>query len=148
VQVNLDNPNWKEAFLHPKSVFGIVVQIAQQAVEPVAPPPPDLPEPGEPTTFAAAEHHVDDLDGAVRLFGDALGGRRIDGADAGPDRVLLQWANGARLRLVQSTESSRHGGGLRHLEFARADASFTPADRAEIDGLAARLGVMVQLHGD
>ena len=31
VQVNLANPNWKEAFLHPRSAHGIVIQVAQQA---------------------------------------------------------------------------------------------------------------------
>ncbi len=31
VGVRLDNANWKEAFLHPKEAFGIVIQVAQQA---------------------------------------------------------------------------------------------------------------------
>ena len=31
VGVNLANPSWKEAFLHPRSAHGIVVQVAQQA---------------------------------------------------------------------------------------------------------------------
>src|SRR6185503_4862643 len=29
VSVNLDNPGWREAFLHPKDAPGIVVQLAQ-----------------------------------------------------------------------------------------------------------------------
>ena len=44
--VNLDHPNWKEAFLHPRSAHGIVVQVAQQAGEPRTPAPRELPEPG------------------------------------------------------------------------------------------------------
>lgn len=151
VQVNLDNPNWKEAFLHPKSAYGIVVQIAQQAVEPVAAPPSDLPDPGEPAAFAVVEHHVDDLDGAVRLFGTALGGQRIV-EEGATDAALLEWPNGARLRLVrtpaQPAGAPGFGGGLHHLEFARARARFTPGERAEIERLAARLGVSVQLRGD
>src|SRR6266568_3592480 len=31
VQVNLANPSWQEAFLHPRSAHGIVIQVAQQA---------------------------------------------------------------------------------------------------------------------
>ena len=31
VGVNLANPDWKEAFLHPRSAYGIVIQVAQQA---------------------------------------------------------------------------------------------------------------------
>ena len=29
VGVKLDNPSWKEAFLHPRSAHGIVIQVAQ-----------------------------------------------------------------------------------------------------------------------
>ena len=31
VGVNLGNPNWREAFLHPRNAHGIVIQVAQQA---------------------------------------------------------------------------------------------------------------------
>ena len=46
VQVNLSNPNWKEAFLHPRSAHGIVIQVAQQGSSPRVAPPRELPEPG------------------------------------------------------------------------------------------------------
>ena len=145
VQVNLDNPNWKEAFLHPKTAYGIVVQIAQQAVEPVAAPPPDLPEPGQPAAFTVVEHRGDDLEGAVRLFGDALCGERVEDEDATSESVVLQWPNGARLRLVRPAAIPGSSGALHHLEFKRAGAPFSPAEQTEIGDLAARLGVSVQL---
>lgn len=147
VQVNLDNANWKEAFLHPKTAFGIVVQVAQQAVEPVAAPPSDLPEPGPATTLTVVEHYVDDLAGAVALFGDALSGERVDDADGNDDTVTLQWPNGARLRLVRAAAPTRAGRALHFLEFARADSDFTEAERDEIRALADRLGVSVRLSG-
>ena len=46
IGVNLDNPYWKEAFLHPRDAHGIVIQVAQQAGEPRRPAPSELPEPG------------------------------------------------------------------------------------------------------
>ena len=39
VGVSLDNPRWKEAFLHPRQAHGIVIQLAQQEGSPVSPPP-------------------------------------------------------------------------------------------------------------
>ena len=48
-QVNLANPNWKEAFLHPRSAHGIVIQVAQQAgSRRRTRRPPSFPSPGRP----------------------------------------------------------------------------------------------------
>ena len=46
VGVNLTNPGWKEAFLHPRAAHGIVIQVAQQDGSPTSAPPRELPEPG------------------------------------------------------------------------------------------------------
>ena len=79
VGVNLGNPHWREAFLHPRNAHGIVIQVAQQAGEPRADTPPaGLPAPGAPTSFGLIEHHVGDLAGATRLFTEALDGRLED----------------------------------------------------------------------
>jgi hypothetical protein len=150
VQVNLDNPQWKEAFLHPKSAFGIVVQVAQQASEPQAPPPQDLPSPGPATRFVAAEHHVNDMAAALRLYSDALAGEVVDRADAaGVTSVLLRWSNGGQLRLVQPPADDRaalvFGGAAHHLEFARVDGTFSAQESEQVGALAAKLGVRVQL---
>ena len=34
VGVNLGNPNWREAFLHPRNAYGIVIQVARQPGNP------------------------------------------------------------------------------------------------------------------
>src|SRR5580698_5715036 len=75
VGVNLANPDWKEAFLHPRDAHGIVIQVAQQGSTPSSEPPRELPEPGPPARLDLIEQHVGDLDGAVRLFRDVLDGQ-------------------------------------------------------------------------
>ena len=75
VQVNLSNPYWKEAFLHPRNAHGIVIQVAQQAGSQRVAPPRELPEPGSPALFDLIEHRVGDLAGATQLFLEALDGQ-------------------------------------------------------------------------
>ena len=65
VGVSTANPAWKEAFLHPRTAHGIVIQIAQQAGSPTSAPPRELGAPGPPTRLDLIEHHVSDLDRAV-----------------------------------------------------------------------------------
>ena len=88
VQVNLANPYWKEAFLHPRSAHGIVIQVAQQAGSPRVAAPGELPEPGPPALFDLIEHRVGDLSGATRLFREVLDGRLESGDD---DTAELTW---------------------------------------------------------
>jgi methylmalonyl-CoA/ethylmalonyl-CoA epimerase len=143
VGVNLDNPSWKEAFLHPRSAHGIVIQVAQQAGEPDTPAPRELPEPGPPTRFDLIEHHVSDLEGAIRLFGEALDGAlETDGEQV----AELTWPGGRRLRLVCEDGLAR-GGALHHVRFTRADGTFGAGDRERAGLLAKRLGVTVELAG-
>ena len=81
VGVSLADPAWREAFLHPRDAHGIVIQVAQEDGTPASPPPRELPEPGPPARFDLIEHHVGDLDSAVRLFSEVLDGQL--GAEAG-----------------------------------------------------------------
>jgi methylmalonyl-CoA/ethylmalonyl-CoA epimerase len=141
VGVDLSSPYWKEAFLHPRDAHGIVIQVAQQAGEPPAARPKELPEPGPPTRFDLAEHHVSDLDRAVRLFRDALDGQ-LETADA--DAAELTWPGGKRIRLVLEPGLPR-GGALHHLRFSRTAGAFTAQDRERVDLLSKRLGVTVHL---
>lgn len=142
VGVNLDDPTWKEAFLHPRSAHGIVIQVAQQdGPAPLCAPPPDLPEPGPPTRLDLIEHHVADLDGAVRLFRDVLDGQ-LTSTDAAT--AELAWPGGKRIRLVRE-EDLPHGGALHHIRFARAHGTFTDRDRDRAALLAKRLGTTVAL---
>jgi methylmalonyl-CoA/ethylmalonyl-CoA epimerase len=142
VGVNLANPYWREAFLHPRSAHGIVIQVAQPGgPEPTCAPPLELPEPGPAARLDLIEHHVGDLDGAVRLFRDILDGRLKAG---GAGTAELTWPGGKRIRLVREDELPR-GGALHHIRFARA--AFTAQDRQRAGLLAKRLGLIVELAG-
>jgi len=142
IGVNLDNPHWKEAFLHPRGAHGIVIQVAQQAGSPDMPAPRELPEPGPPAFFDLIEHHVGDLDGATRLFGEVLGGS-LESADA--HAAELTWPGGIRLRLVRE-DGLPHGGALHHVRFTRVAGAFSAGDLERADLLCKRLSLTVELH--
>jgi methylmalonyl-CoA/ethylmalonyl-CoA epimerase len=151
VQVNLASDTWKEAFLHPRSAYGIVIQVAQQlGSAPTPATPADFPEPGAPSAFDLIEQHVADLPGATRLFERALDGQVAACADtAGGPAVELSWPGGRRLRLVQPPSAGRDGvlplgGALHRVRFTRADA-FTAAEAARAELLSRRLGLSVEL---
>jgi methylmalonyl-CoA/ethylmalonyl-CoA epimerase len=152
IQVNVASPTWKEAFLHPKNAYGIVVQVAQPSgPPPTLPPPAELPVAGPTTDFALVEHQVGDIDGAIRLFADALGGEVDSREQTARSAVAdLTWVNGARLRLVQpvpgvSGAAPRPDDGLCCLRFTRHGVQFTDAERRQAADLAGRLGVPLQL---
>ena len=138
VQVNLANPNWQEAFLHPRSTHGIVIQVAQQAGSPPADTPPgELPEPGPPALFGLIEHHVGDLAGATRRSTEALDGPL--GA-AGDDTAELTWPAAGGSGWSTRT-ACRSAGSLHHVRFARAEGAFSAQDRQRAGLLARRLGL-------
>jgi methylmalonyl-CoA/ethylmalonyl-CoA epimerase len=149
VGVSLDSPTWKEAFIHPRDAYGIVIQVAQQSGRPPRPvAPSDLPPPGAAADFELAELHVDDLDGAIRLYTEALDGdvtsqRAADGTQAAD----LAWPNGTRIRLARpeaAASATRHRG-LARLRFARPDAAFSPAELGQAATLSRRLGLTLTL---
>jgi len=140
VGVNLDNPNWKEAFLHPRVAHGIVIQVAQQGGSPSADTPPaEFPEPGPTAFFDLIEHRVSDLAGATRLF---LNGQ-VAVADAGA--AELTWPGGKRIRLLRE-DGLPLGGSLHHVRFARSEGAFSAQDRERAGLLARRLGLTVELR--
>jgi methylmalonyl-CoA/ethylmalonyl-CoA epimerase len=142
VGVNLANPAWREAFLHPRSAHGIVIQVAAQGgPPPPSAPPAQLPEPGPPARFELIEHHVSDLDGAVRLFRDVLDGQP-EAADA--RTADLAWPGGERIRLV-AEDGLPNGGALHHVRFTRAEGTFSPHEQQRAGLLAKRLGMTVEL---
>jgi hypothetical protein len=143
IGVNLGNPDWKEAFLHPRNAHGIVIQVAQQGSQPLSAPPRELPEPGPPTRLDLIEHHVGDLDGAVRLFRDVLDGR-LEAADAGT--AELTWPGGKRIKLARE-DGLPLGGALHHIRFTRAAGAFSTQDRQRAGLLAQPLGLTVELAG-
>jgi methylmalonyl-CoA/ethylmalonyl-CoA epimerase len=144
VGVNLTNPHWREAFLHPRSAHGIVIQVAQQAGPPPTAPPPGNPaEPGPPARLDLIEHHVSDLDRATRLFRDLLGGR-LDSAGAGS--AELTWDGDRRIRLLRR-DGLPFGGALHHVRFSRPSGAFSAQERDRARLLAERLGVTLELAG-
>jgi len=147
VQVSFANARWKEAFLHPRDAYGIVVQLAEQSGPPPEHPAPrELPAPGPSSAFALVEHHVRDLAGATALFSTALDGHV---ASAGGSAAELTWGNGARLRLVETAEAGRQrsGGRVGSLHFSRDQGAFTADEAGSAGELAKRLGVVLQLGG-
>ena len=150
LQTSLLSPTWKEAFLHPKDAYGIVIQVAEQSgAPPELAAPAQLPPPGPPSAFALVEHQVADIDGAVRLYAESLEGEVVSREYTAAATVAeLTWANGARLRLVQPASAAdgwqRPAGELSKLRFTR-EAEFSPAERSRAADLARRLGVSLQL---
>jgi methylmalonyl-CoA/ethylmalonyl-CoA epimerase len=143
VGVNLANPAWKEAFLHPRDAHGIVIQVAHQAGSPTSAPPRELPESGPPSRLDLIEHHVSDLDGAVRLFRDVLDGHL---EALGAETAELTWPGGKRIKLVREDGLPR-GGALHHVRFTRVAGAFSTQDREHADLLAKALGLTVELAG-
>ena len=154
VGVRLENPRWKEAFLHPVDAYGTVIQVAEQAGPPPSSSRPadlaDLADPGRSCSLSLVELRVADIEGATRLFRDALDGQVVSRSDGTVGaEVELSWQNGARLRLAQpaahSEGSSPPGEGLAFVEFCPDDGIFGPADREKAATLARRLGVSVRI---
>jgi methylmalonyl-CoA/ethylmalonyl-CoA epimerase len=143
IGVNLASPDWKEAFLHPRDAHGIVIQVAAQGSPPLSSPPRELPQPGPPSRFDLIEHHVSDLDGAMRLFRDVLDGR-LEAAGAGT--AELTWPGGKRIKLVHE-DGLPLGGALHHIRFTRAAAAFSTQDRERAGLLARHLRLTVELAG-
>ena len=143
VGVNLANPDWKEAFLHPRDAHGIVIQVAQQGSTPLSSPPRELPQPGPPARFDLIEYHLSDLDGAVRLFREVLDGQ-LETVGAGT--AELTWPGGKRIKLVRA-DGLPLGGAVHHIRFTRAAAAFSAQDRERAGLLAKHLGLTVELAG-
>lgn len=98
------DPNWQEAFLHPRLATGIVVQLAQQAAPWAAPAPAGIPPAGDrQATLVRATHVVGDLQQALDLFAGLLGGIPTWAAMSEHSAVVvdLAWADAPLgLRLV------------------------------------------------
>jgi hypothetical protein len=103
INVDMRDPLWKEAFLHPKESCGVVVQLAQ-SIEGYweTPPPEGFPERGPAmASLVRVVHAVADLDAGLRLFAGLLGGKESGrGADESIRWVDLAWPGPGRVRLV------------------------------------------------
>ena len=155
VGVDLSNDAWKEAFLHPRDAYGVVIQVAEQSATPELAPPADLPEPGPASAFETVEHRVNDLSGATKLFTELLDAELVipSGSQVGPIAELT-WSNGARLRLVgpaadaAGPTTTPASSARTHLHFTRQGAAFSPAELSRAADLAWRLGTSLRLAKD
>lgn len=133
VAVDRSDPDWQEAFLHPKDIPGIVVQLAQASgAEWSTPPPQGWPSPRtpEPATLEFVAHAVADAAEGERLFAGLLEGVVSDrGSDAGVTWMELAWPGQGRIRLLSPTGGTSwvtswlggRAGRLHHLAFACDD---------------------------
>jgi hypothetical protein len=111
INIDVSDPEWLEAFLHPKSATGVVVQLAEAPHSWSSPPPDDYPTdirlrldgsgPAAPATLEWVCHVVADLGAARALFSGLLAGEVIgEGSEEGIRWVDLRWAGPLGLRLV------------------------------------------------
>jgi catechol 2,3-dioxygenase-like lactoylglutathione lyase family enzyme len=142
VSVSRD-PDWMEAFLHPKAASGIVVQLAKAGSEDdwdeqVA--PTDLPAPARRrASLDRLVHYVSDLDAARTLFEGLLGGRPIDeGTDVRGAHVELAWPGPGRIRFFQPSLGTADSHWLGSRIGRAHHLVFTTADPGSIPGAAAR----------
>jgi methylmalonyl-CoA/ethylmalonyl-CoA epimerase len=148
VSVDLRDPHWQEAFLHPKDARGVVVQLAQSDHDPGeygAPVPPEgFPAPRDaPATLDRIVHLVAGLDDGLALFAGLLGGEPVDdGEDEGARWTDLRWPGPGRLRLAQPASTTGplvdwlggRAGRVHHLAFTCPDPAVVPGARALADG--------------
>ncbi|MEA3054701.1 MAG: hypothetical protein QOD30_133 [Actinomycetota bacterium] len=157
VSVNIDNPGWREAFLHPKDAPGVVVQLAQsdESGDWGVPLPDGYPTVDvAPASLERVTHAVASLDDGLRLFRDLLAGEELGhGGDDAGRWVDLGWhgpASEGRIRLVEPSSPSSplaewigdRPGRVHHLAFTIAGETgrreITPEDN---------LGVRLLLEG-
>lgn len=135
VSVNLDDPDWKEAFLHPKAACGIVVQLAQSSGGDLPPEAPEVPVPEPRVTPPASLDRivqlVADLSLARRVFVDLLGGRP-EHEDA--TTLDLAWPGPGRLRLTVPVLGSPEAGWMGTRSGRLGHLAFTVADPQDVPG--------------
>jgi len=102
IQVSLDNPEWMEAFIHPQTTGGILVQIAQCPFEKASAEEPEWKTqvPRRQAGFARVEFGSNKPDDSRRVFGDLLGGDVEHGADG---TFEFLWNGDRRIRVIATT---------------------------------------------
>jgi hypothetical protein len=111
IGIDLSDPEWMEAFIHPKQATGVVVQLAEAPGGWTSPAPDDYPTerrqwsdgrgPVDPAALQRVVHAVADLDAATALFVELLGGEVS--AEAAGDQahwVDVTWPGPLAVRLM------------------------------------------------
>lgn len=131
VGVNDSDPDWKEAFLHPKDIPGVVVQLAETHEHHPDPLEDDDgvgPRP-EPATLVHVCHAVREMAESCRLFEGLLGGRRVgEGRSDDHEWIELAWPGPGRVRLISPTGAGpidswlgSRAGRIHHVAFRMPD---------------------------
>jgi hypothetical protein len=140
VGVNLDNPFWREAFIHPREAWGTVVQVAQSDVstldfeQDVREYGPGVwwPEPPAPAADPAVLRRVvlttDEMSRTLGLYADILGGERA-GWDEG--FVELAWPGGGHIRVEVAAGRTE---GVDRLEWERRIGDDGPPSERVVGG--------------
>ncbi|MEZ5406652.1 MAG: VOC family protein [Acidimicrobiales bacterium] len=144
VGVDRTDPQWNEAFLHPKESHGVVIQLAWDGnPDDEWPPPPELPPArrDRPPTLRAVHHLVADLDAAVALFTGPLAMTEVERTEGPRGREAVVACGPWRLELAQPGDdgSRRHWlgtrpGRLHHLTLAIEEPAAVPDARPLGDG--------------
>ncbi len=159
IGINRTDPEWMEAFLHPKAATGVVVQMAEAPNAWTSPPPDDYPTgrrqrqdgsgPVPAASFCRVVHAVAVMEAATDLFIGLLGADVV-GEGILPDHrwMELRWAGPLHLRLVAPIAShptaplhqwlSGRSGRIHHLEFEALEPDTIPG---LIHGDATSLGL-------
>ena len=101
------DPEWSEAFLHPKQAQGIVVQLAQTNAPP-KPEPPAAHASARPIEVLGLRLSARSRERAHTQWGTVVQGVRADGADGA---LVYRWP-GSFLRLVVEIDPARDEGPL------------------------------------
>jgi hypothetical protein len=120
IGIDLSDPQWMEAFIHPKRATGVVVQLAQAAAPWSSPAPEGYPTdrrqrqdrsgPVASASLLRVTHVVADMQLATDLFVGLLGGETCGrGRANGLAWVDLSWRGPLCLRLVAPDEPSGAG---------------------------------------
>jgi hypothetical protein len=116
IGIDVSDPEWMEAFIHPKQATGVVVQLAEAPGGWTSPAPDDYPTgrrqrrdgrgPVDPAELRRVVHAVTDLPAATALFVELLGGEVS--AEASGDRahwVDVSWPGPLAVRLISPAGS-------------------------------------------
>lgn len=143
VAIDLRDPDWKEAFLHPKDAPGVVIQVAQASSNWLSPEPEGFPtrRPAHQASLRHVTHAVTDLQAALALFAGLLDGRvgpERDGPDGTWRCLDVTWDGPLAVRLVTPTAAAGpehplrtwladRPGRVHHLALSQPDGTAGPA---------------------
>ncbi|PYO52446.1 MAG: hypothetical protein DMD83_25865 [Candidatus Rokuibacteriota bacterium] len=129
------DPDWKEAFLHPRQALGIVVQLAEsrwsgdEGGSPRWTPPAAPPNPPPPVTIVGLRMVAQSRERVRKQWEAILDGR---GTEGGADELSYRWP-GSPMRLTVAIDPSRDEGPLA-IEYASERPVALPAGRHPVLG--------------